>query len=149
MPCRLRLSKICRAGGLYQCIDFTGMRNRQYGMLICLSIPVHLLFLEGKELFSSMWRTHMKLSTPLFQIPKGNQICRNTLIYIKMKDRWPNRCWDCCRYCKQCNSNVKLAGGTSNMSKHMKHHQPLSSFLLPSSSFSNWSYSTFGSMIHW
>ena len=36
--------------------------------------------------------------------------------------------------CKQCNFVVKLTRGTSTVSKHMKHHHPMSSFLFSSAS---------------
>ena len=53
-------------------------------------------------------------------------MCGNASIYVRK--RTDNR--TDADVCKQCNSIIKLAGGTSNMVIHMKLHHPL---LLPGS----------------
>ena len=147
-----------RAGGLYGCTSLTSMLNGWCRIPAQLSVQVYSV-ISGKHIgqkcqsslkernFSSWtWWAHSKSSTPSCQIPKGNQICGNTSIYISERQMA-----ELMVMLLSVNSAIPLSDlweETSSRLKHMKHHHPLSLFLWSSSSFWNWTYSTFGSRIY-
>lgn len=131
------------------------MLNRWYGILVRLSVLVYsVIFWTAPESAKVPWRQRTFLINMADTCEIKCSLVPNTKV---QSDLW--KYFNLCEWktdgpidadfavCKHCNSVVKCAGGTSNMSKHMKRYHPLSSFVF--SSFSNWPNSTFGSKIHW
>ena len=122
-----------RAGALSRSTGFTGMLNGLYCMPVRLSVPVHgysrkehrkePIFPEGKEpLLISMADT-LEIEYTLVQNIEGKS---DLIKHLKLRKRKTDGRFDAdAAVCKQCNSVVKLAEGTSNMSTHMLRHYPL------------------------
>ena len=85
----------CGAAGAYrwrQYTGFTGMLNGWKAHRVVQKFP------EGKNLFSSTWRTHVKSSTPQSTISNRNQICGNISVYVS-RSTWTSLICLCCSFC--------------------------------------------------